>query len=218
MVVLSNRSKSLSFSHSTWQTQNVSKLTIWACSDDVTMQIMHLMLIYVCLFKNKIQATWQGQRSHWALCICAHDRQDVAGSGCRFGGLAMRRAIFPPARQEAKNSNRSPPETRCQNQGHVPDKNGRRLTRCPVFVQLALSSWLNAPQSVAIHGVVQWLACEQTFDKKTTRTRFIRPYHTNQGCRYLLINIAHIKAPSKINRPVESSFTSVAFLLMSFDS
>lgn len=136
----------------------MSKLTIWACSDDVTMQMMHLMLIYVCLFKNKIQATWrQGHKVielfAFVLMIARMWRVWMQVDA----GLAMRRAIFPPGGQEAKNSNRSPPETRCQNQGHVPDKNGRRLTRCPVFVQLALSSWLNAPQSVAIHGVVQWL-------------------------------------------------------------
>ena len=128
----------------------------------------------------------------------------------------MRRAIFPQGDRKRKNSNRSPPETRCQNQGHVPDKNGRRLTRCPVFVQLALSSWLNAPQSVAIHGVVQWLVNRPLTKKQKnpihqTITHQSRvPISTNQHCTH--------QSTIEINRPVESSFTSVAFLLMSFDS
>ena len=82
---------------------------------DVTMQMMHLMLIYVWLFKKNNMTRSQ---SHWALCICAHDRQDVAGLDAGlavwpWGGLSFPRGTGSEKFQQEPTWNKMPEPRPC---------------------------------------------------------------------------------------------------------
>lgn len=157
---------------SDFSAQNVSKLTIWACSDYVTMQLcIWCESTYVCSKKSNMTRS----QSHWALCICAHDSQDVAGLASLEGYISHWTGSL---------KFRSPPETRCQNQGHVPDiqmmlqvkrlRPGMEEVSQDVQFLFGIK-FLAKRATISGHTWCGAMACEQTFDKITKRIRFIRP-------------------------------------------